>query len=106
MADYKEFTMVVIHPTTRDCATAWRVRDALAAHPLLAGATVAIRISAGPAAVVLEGWVQDERILQLAVRLAQRSAGQRAVQSTLRPQSANKKLAQCLFDDNSAQALS
>lgn len=96
--------MVVIHPTTRDCATAWRVRDALAAHPLLGGATVSIRISAGPTVVLLEGWVQDERILQLALRLAQRSAGQRTVKNGLQAQTANKKLAECLFDDNRAQA--
>jgi BON domain len=96
--------MVTVHTPTRDCATAWRVRDALAAHPLLAGACVAIRISASPAGILLEGWVPDERIRQLALRLAQRSAGQRAVQCTLQAPPANKKLAQCIFDNNRAQA--
>lgn len=96
--------MVIIHPTTLDCATAWRVRDALATHPLLAGATVALRISAGSTGVLLEGWVQDERTLQLALRLAQRSAGQRIVRSSVQAHPANTKLAQCLFDDNRAPA--
>ena len=96
--------MVTVHAATRDCATAWRVRDMLATHPLLAGTGVAIRVSASPLGILLEGWAQDERTCLLAVQLAQRSAGQRAIQCALQTKRANKKLAQRIFDNNEAQA--
>ena len=76
--------MVKVHGNTTDCAVAWRVRDALAAHPLLGGATAHIEIIGGYEGVVLEGWVVDEGVVQVAVRLACRAAGRRVIQSHLR----------------------
>jgi hypothetical protein len=64
--------------------TAWRVRDALASHPLLGGATAQITVIAGPHCVVLEGWTVDEQVKQLAIRLARRAAGRCAVQMRLK----------------------
>ena len=40
---------------------AWRVRDALASHPLLGGATAQITIVANHRGVILEGWAVDEQ---------------------------------------------
>lgn len=75
--------MVQIEIGSRDPAVAWRVRDALAAHPLLGGATAQIRIIASRDLVILEGWALDETVRALALRLAQRAAGRRAVQTRL-----------------------
>ncbi len=75
--------MVQIEANPRDPAAAWRVRDALAAHPLLGGATAQIKICASRDAIILEGWVLDETVRALAVRLAQRAAGRRTVQTRL-----------------------
>ena len=59
---------------------AWRVRDALASHPLLGGATAQITIVANHRGVILEGWAVDEQVRQLAIRLARRAAGHCPVQ--------------------------
>lgn len=75
--------MVRVHVTTTDLVTAWRVRDALAAHPLLGGATAQIHVIATTQGIVLDGWALNEQTVQLAVRLACRAAGQRAVQPRL-----------------------
>jgi hypothetical protein len=75
--------MVRVHGDTSDRATAWRIRDALAAHPLLGGGAAQIRIIATREGIVLEGWTLDEDVRQLAVRMAHRAAGRRAVQLRL-----------------------
>ena len=75
--------MVKVHHYTTDRVVAWRVRDALAAHPLLGGATAQIQIIASYEGVILDGWVLDEQIVQLAVRLARRAAGKRCIQAHL-----------------------
>jgi hypothetical protein len=61
-------------------AIAWRVRDALASHPLLGGATAQITVVASTRCVILEGWTVDEQVRQLAIRLARRAAGHCPVQ--------------------------
>jgi hypothetical protein len=61
-------------------AIAWRVRDALASHPLLGGATAQITVVASTYGVILEGWTVDEQVSQLAIRLAHRAAGHCPVQ--------------------------
>lgn len=71
--------MVRVSQQGNDRATAWRVRDLLAGHPLLGGATAQIVIVAEADQVLIEGWTVDERVRTLAVRLAQRAAGRRAV---------------------------
>lgn len=76
--------MIRVSPSTIDHATAWRVRDALARHPLLGGAIVQIQISACRDAVTLEGWVLDEGLQQLATHIAVRAAGSRPVAEQLR----------------------
>jgi hypothetical protein len=60
---------------------AWRVRDALASHPLLGGATAQLTVIASAQCVVLEGWTLDDQVKQLAIRLARRAAGHCAVQT-------------------------
>lgn len=72
---------VAINTTDRD--TAWRVRDALASHPLLGGATAQITVVAHHNCVMLEGWTVDDQVKQLAIRLARRAAGRCAVQMRL-----------------------
>lgn len=72
---------VEINATNPD--TAWRVRDALASHPLLGGATAHITIIASHHCVVVEGWTVDDQVKQLAVRLARRAAGRCPVQLRL-----------------------
>ncbi len=71
--------MISVSPSTIDKATAWRVRDALARHPLLGGAIAQIQIHACREVVTLEGWVLDDGLQQLATRLATRAAGSRPV---------------------------
>lgn len=75
--------MVKVHIATTDHVAAWRVRDALAVHPLLGGAMARIHVMATPHGIVLEGWVVDEQTVQLALKLACRAAGQRAVHPRL-----------------------
>jgi osmotically-inducible protein OsmY len=62
---------------------AWRVRDALASHPLLGGATAQITVVANHNGVILEGWTVDDQIKQLAIRLARRAAGRCTVHMRL-----------------------
>jgi osmotically-inducible protein OsmY len=76
--------MICVSPSTIDQATAWRVRDAMARHPLLGGAIVQIQIEACRDAVTLEGWVLDEGLQQLAIQIARRAAGSRVVMERLR----------------------
>lgn len=76
--------MIRVSPSTVDQATAWRVRDALARHPLLGGAIVQIQINACRDVVTLEGWVLDEGLQQLATHIAVRAAGSRPVAERLR----------------------
>ena len=75
--------MVRVAINVADAATAWRVRDALASHPLLGGATAQITVIASPHCVVLEGWTVDDQVKQLATRLARRAAGRCVVQLRL-----------------------
>jgi hypothetical protein len=95
-------SMVIVDHNTTDQIVAWRVRDALAAHPLLGGATAQIHIIAGYEAVILAGWAVDESVIQLAVRLTRRVVGRRSVQPELQicRQAANKALTKRIFDDN------
>lgn len=99
--------MVKVSQNTTDQIVAWRVRDALAAHPLLGGATAQIHVIADYEEIMLVGWAVDEAVIQLAVRLAQRIAGKRAVCSDLQlcRQAANKVLTECKLDDNRTHAL-
>ena len=71
--------MVRVDRTTIDKATAWRVRDALASHPLLGGCTARINIVATADNVILTGWVSDEKLTQIVSRLTLRAAGNRPV---------------------------
>ena len=75
--------MVSVHGDTSDRITAWRIRDALAAHPLLGGAAAQIRVIATHDGIVLEGWALDEEVRALAVKMALRAAGRRSVQLRL-----------------------
>jgi osmotically-inducible protein OsmY len=102
-----EESMVKVHHQTTDQIVAWRVRDALAAHPLLGGATAQIHIIAGYEEVILIGWAVDEAVIQLALRLTRRVAGKRSVQGDLQicRHAANTALTKRIFDDNNAQAL-
>lgn len=75
--------MVRVAATTTDHVTAWRVRDSLASHPMLGGGTASIRIMADHSRVQLEGWVMDAAVHELALKLAARSAGRRAVSTQI-----------------------
>lgn len=75
--------MVTVHGDTSDWAMAWRIRDAMAAHPLLGGAAAQIRVIATRDGIVLEGWTLDEEVRSLAGRMAHRAAGRRLVQLKL-----------------------
>lgn len=75
--------MVRVDHTTVDKATAWRIRDALASHPLLGGCTAQINIAAGSDGVLLTGWTSDDELKQIASRLALRAAGKRPVHLAL-----------------------
>ncbi len=99
--------MVTVDQHTTDQIVGWRVRDALAAHPLLGGATAQIHIIAGYECIVLSGWALDEGVIQLAERMTRRVAGKRSVQANLLRcrHAANKALTKCIFDDNGSQAL-
>ncbi len=75
--------MVRIDQNTNDRIVAWRVRDALAAHPLLGGHMAHIVVTAGYEGVLLSGWAQDDVVERLAVKLARRAAGSRSIQTDL-----------------------
>jgi hypothetical protein len=75
--------MVKVSKFLTDPVTAWRIRDALATHPLLGGALAQIQVNACYETVILEGWAFDEEVRQLALRLAMRAAGRRAVEMRL-----------------------
>jgi osmotically-inducible protein OsmY len=75
--------MIRVSSSTSDQATAWRVRDAMARHPLLGGAIVQIYIHACRDGIVLDGWVLDDGLLQLAIRIARQAAGSRPVAQRL-----------------------
>ena len=91
--------MVQIEACPRDPAAAWRVRDSLAAHPLLGGSTAYIKIVANHDGIVLEGWAIDEAVRALAVRMAQRVAGRRAVEVHM-SHGANATQTRRLHDEN------
>jgi len=76
--------MVKVDQTTTDRATAWRIRDALASHPLLGGCTARINIVASSDDITLSGWVSDEKLTQIVALLARRSAGKRPVHLRLK----------------------
>jgi osmotically-inducible protein OsmY len=71
--------MVRVAATTSDHITAWRIRDSLASHPLLGGATADIDVIADHAGVVLQGWAIDHAVHDLALKMALRAAGRRTV---------------------------
>lgn len=80
--------MVKVSKTASNKIIAWRVRDAMARHPSLNSATAWIVIhtaqdAAGVNTIQLEGWALDDRVRQLAIKLAARAAGRHAVQSNL-----------------------
>ena len=75
--------MVRVAAHTSDYSTAWRIRDSLAAHPLLGGGAANIRVTADHSGVVLEGWAMDNAVYDLALRMALRAAGRRAVSTQL-----------------------
>lgn len=75
--------MVRVDQNTTDRIVAWRVRDALAAHPLLGGHLAQITVIASYEGVVLNGWAQDEAVKRLAETLARRAAGTRTIQLNL-----------------------
>jgi hypothetical protein len=76
----EELIMVRVALNAANSDIAWRVRDALASHPLLGGATAQLTVIASTHCVVLEGWTVDDQVKQLAIRLAKRAAGRCAVQ--------------------------
>ncbi len=82
--------MVRVDLNTADPCTAWRVRDALASHPLLGGATAHITIRATLTGVLLEGWTVDDEVQRLAQLLARRAAGKRSVELRLHSRSARQ----------------
>ncbi|GEM_PF-2107502 len=84
--------MVRVLPTTHNKALAWRIRDALARHPLLGGGMAHIEIDARLEVVILQGWVMDAKLEQTALQLAQRAAGSRPVQTRLVVRSAEGEL--------------
>jgi len=76
--------MVRVDLTTTDKITAWRIRDAMACHPLLGGSTAQISIEANHEQVTLSGWARDERLSEIALRLAQNEAGRRLISVNLK----------------------
>ena len=75
--------MVRVDLTTTDKITAWRIRDAMACHPLLGGCTAQISIDANHKYVTLSGWTSDERLSEIALQLAQSAAGRRLISANL-----------------------
>ena len=75
--------MVKVSQQTKDHATAWRVRDAMARHPLLGGCAVRILVCGERRHVTLNGWAGDRRLAELALHLARRAAGNSSVSSEL-----------------------
>ena len=82
--------MVKVSYCTSDQMTAWRIRDVLAAHPLLGGATAHIDVTASHERIVLEGWTIDEELRKSAVALAIQVAGRRAVEPRISVRSATR----------------
>ncbi|MCB9138277.1 MAG: BON domain-containing protein [Caldilineaceae bacterium] len=78
--------MVRIHHKTSDPQMAWRVRDALACHPLLGGAMAQISVTARRDAVILQGWVADDDLKRTAIRLTTQVAGRRPLYIELHEQ--------------------
>lgn len=76
--------MVRVSKSTTDITTAWRIRDTMAAHPLLGGATAQIEVLARHDCVIIEGWTLDEGLIETAGRLARRVAGKRTVDNQIR----------------------
>ena len=76
--------MVRVDLMTTDKITAWRIRDAMACHPLLGGCTAQISIKANHEHVTLSGWASDERLSKIAHRLAQNAAGRRLISVNLK----------------------
>ena len=76
--------MVRVDLMATDKITAWRIRDAMANHPLLGGCTAQISIDAGREYVTLSGWASDQGLSEIAGRLAQNAAGRRLVSIDLR----------------------
>lgn len=75
--------MVRVSTVASDPVTAWRIRDAMAAHPLLGGATAQIEVSAGHECVILSGWTFDEELITIAGKLAKQVAGRRSVENRI-----------------------
>ena len=75
--------MVRVATHTSDSSTAWRIRDSLAAHPLLGGGSADICVAANRSGVVLEGWAIDREVNELALKMALRAAGRQAVSTHL-----------------------
>lgn len=71
--------MVRVHAMTTDKITAWRIRDALACHPLLGGGTAQIDVEVDHEQVILTGWATDERVLRLVEQLVRGAAGRHAI---------------------------
>jgi alkylhydroperoxidase/carboxymuconolactone decarboxylase family protein YurZ len=103
--------MVRVANSAANKVIAWRVRDAMARHPSLNSATARITVHTrqnmnGQHIVVLEGWALDERVRQLAARLAVRAAGCHAVQVRVHTRTAratmgaNEKYTLLLSSDN------
>ncbi len=76
--------MVRVDLMATDKITAWRIRDAMANHPLLGGCTAQISIDAGHEHVTLSGWTSDQGLSEIAGRLAQNAAGRRLVSINIR----------------------
>lgn len=75
--------MVRVSTVASDPVTAWRIRDALAAHPLLGCATAQIAVTADHESVILEGWTFDEGLIRIATKLAKQAAGKRSVHNRI-----------------------
>jgi osmotically-inducible protein OsmY len=75
--------MVRVSAVAPDLGTAWRIRDTMAAHPLLGGATAQIEVSASHECVTLDGWTLDEGLIKVAEKLAKPVAGKRSVENRI-----------------------
>jgi hypothetical protein len=85
---------------------AWRVRDLLAAHPLLGGALAQINVCAGYETICLEGWACDDEVRQLALRLAMRAAGRRAVDMQIQVRCSAHRIAQLPVSESKRRSTS
>ncbi|MEX1018697.1 MAG: BON domain-containing protein [Litorilinea sp.] len=89
--------MVRVSTIASDPVTAWRIRDAMAAHPLLGGAAAQIDVCAGHECVILEGWTLDEGLIEVAGRLAKQVAGKRSVDNRIRANGLGKNRCQGIY---------